>query len=806
MDIYSSVLKMNQRYSRRMAMSMTMASGEVRKYTYEVLLTGAEEYAEKLKVAGISKGDRVILVAENGADWQIAFLAIMKMNATAVLIDATLDKEVLVACIHKADARCILTTSQVKEKIGVATQYRVPILNIHESCKAFKDSYSVQSPFMTCTEDPMLDVAILFFEGTKIQEVKGLLFTHEALMAQVQNIAEENAVSRSERILSVIPNSRIEGMVACVLMAMLTGASIHYVEALTVENLERAFKVLKPTVFPAPQGILKSLKEKLIRQLEGQRFDATYLERCEAMRQKSGIKLGSFLFKTLHEALGGRLELIWCYEPMDEAVMRFYYALGFDILRHYGRSETNVPVLGNRDNEVTLDTCGKPYPDIEIQLMRPNEEGIGEMYIKSPYGMKGYFRDEALYASQYEDGWFKTGDLAKLEASGNVKFYGKLSDETTQQTQPNEVIEASKEEGLLEDGGLPNKDQWAYYWFKAWKMMAQFIYKVDIKSQERLPEESGYIIYSPFETSKGYLGLSLGYSKAQFFKFGYLTNESPRERFKVEDEAYGKIHLLAQEMNDEERGLCQKQLAKGWGIIIKAPRDAINAEMTDEVMRLAKEAHVPIIPAYLDGEEALFSGKEDRPKLFDLRHHKRYGLNLRYGKPIWVEEESYAVKKQIQEAFTALIENHMEEEIPEEMDELTKLALELLSPEASSNEKVVAEVGDIQAAQATVCQDSMELEHDAIREAHPPMEQGEISKHTEIVEQENAFEHLDFSLLDEEEDEEESVDLGSLLATQDIIEPEQTKQQVTQENRENQSVYEEEITFEASCLSKASEE
>ena len=802
MDIYSRVLKINERYGRRLAMSMTLASGEVRKYTYQELLDQTSLNADKLSVAGISSGDRVALVAENSPNWQSAFLAALKLRATVVLIDADLPIEALRACLKKADVRCILTSEKVKEKLGESTAYRVPVLNMDESCLAFSDSYGVLSPFMPRTEDPDASVAMIFFELDENHEVKGVMYSHEAMLRQVEMIADEQAVSRGDRILSVIPNSHIEGMVACVLTSLLTGSSIHYVEALDEETLSRAFKVQKPTIFPAPQSVLAQLKEKLMEGIEGQRFGTSYLERCERLRKKLGLSVGSLLFKKVHQALGGHLELIWCYGPIDEEVVRFYYSAGIDILMHYGRVETNIPVLGNRENHMTVDTCGKPYPEIEIQLMHPNEKGEGEMYIKAPNGMMGYFRDPERMAASFEEEWYKTGDLARLEPSGNVKVLKSEEFSTLAEQQEND---GEKTQAVMaRNEGLPNKDERAYSWFKTWKEIANHLYRVHIQNDEYLPKEGGYIIYSPFETQKGYMGLTLGYSKAQFFKFGYLSPEAPSQHFKSLDKAYGKIHFAGEKLAEAEKDICLEQLKKGWGIIIKAPKDAINAELTDEVITIAKEANVPIVPVYLEGEEALFSGKEDFPRLFNLKDFKRYSLNLRYGKPIATTQDPNQIKRQIQGTFTALIENQVMEEPQEEVDELTQLAMEMLSPKMPG--QALAVTPEQTRKEESQIAEIAEREEMPQSEAQPEV----IEDATDEMREENAthyLESLDLSELNEEEEEAatKQTDLSSLLAIDELVEAIDTQKIEVEEASSTDSPYNEEITFESSCLSKEGE-
>lgn len=671
MDIYSYALKINQNHKHRQAMSMTLASGEVRKYTYDALFYGAHQYAEKFKMAGVSKGDRVILVGENSPGWEMAFLAIMEVKATVVLINPNESIEMIKASMQKADARCIVTTPKVKERLGEASYYRVPMLNLAKDGQAFEDSYNVLSPFITKTEDPMPEMAMIFFEEDKQGNIRGILYTHQAMIENVLSAAQENQLSKSERILSIIPNCEIEGMVACVLGSLLTGAAVHYVEQLDEESLKNAFKWFKPTIWPAPKNILKTYKEKLESGLEGQRFDKEYLKRCKQMRQSMGVKLGNMVFKQLINELGGRLELIWCYGPIEEEVVIFYYALGIDLLVHYGTVETNTPVLGNRVEDMTLDTCGRPYPNMEVELRNPNPAGEGMLYVKSPYGMAGYFREDASVLASVEEGWFNTGDLATLEEGTYVKL---ACNET------NEELNTSVEQSfqIKESMGLEAKTSQAYYWFMSWKKTATCLYALTIKNQNNLPENRGCIIYTPLETQRGFLGMTLGYNKEQFYKFGYLSKKTEDEPHPLEEKAFGVIHYTGDTLDEEIKQLCKIQLKKNWQLIVKAPRDIRNAALTDTLLDLAKEADVPIIPAYLEGEQDIFCERKTFPKWFNVRDKKRYTLALRYGKPIEVTDYKEKVKKQLQDQMEALIANRVEETEQVE-DELITLVEEALT-------------------------------------------------------------------------------------------------------------------------------
>ena len=165
-----------------------------------------------------------------------------------------------------------------------------------------------------------------------------------------------------------------------------------------------------------------------------------------------------------------------------------------------------------------------------------------------------------------------------------------------------------------------------------------------------------------------------------------------------------------------------EQLAKGWALIIKAPKDALNADFTQEVIALAKEAEVPIIPAYLEGEEAVFSDAKNTAKVFNLQAKKRYSLNLRYGRPIEIDREDGMIKRKIQESFISLIENQPQEE-EEVVDEVTQLALQMLSPAKKYKKSEEAPIITIEGA----------VQEQSIEEKEPDDQYNEMEELTERI-------------------------------------------------------------------------
>lgn len=431
MGIYNYINKINSKYKRKTAIAMVMDNGEMIKYTYGRLFEEAGKYASQLTACGIKAGDRIIIAAENSPQWQVAFLAIMKVKATAVLIDASLGEKDLKQLIEKSDARCMYVSHKVKEKIGASPAYRIPVLDLKAGGRPYKDSYRVLSPFIERTKDPDLEVAMIIYSSGTTRSAAGIMHTHQAMINTIRMTVSENELMHYDRILSLLPNSHIYGVVTCLLGSMMLGASVCYVESINNETILNAFKMFKPTIFPCVPKVFELFEKQIIRKIEAKESTKRLFEYfypiCYRMREQTGIRFGKLIFRSVHKGFGGKLSLMTSAgAPLDEKVAAFYYAMGFDLLITYGLTETNIPIIGNRGDNVTIDSCGTPYPKMDVQLIHLDETGEGEICVRSPYMMKGYFRDqESTLAAFDEDGWFRTGDLARLDEYGNVKITGR---------------------------------------------------------------------------------------------------------------------------------------------------------------------------------------------------------------------------------------------------------------------------------------------------------------------------------------------------------------------------------------------
>lgn len=426
MNIFDTIFENNCKHPEKLALSVTMNDGSKRAYNYGEVFEIAEQYGNTLLSSGIKEGDRIAFVCEGSPEWTIAFFAVCKIKCTATLIDASLSGEELKEYINRSDVRAAFLSAKTYEKIGNDHGFMFPILNVYD-CSLFDGS--CDKVMMEPTSDPDAQIAAIIYSSGTTRRAAGIMHTHDSLINTTKMTLEIQELKEDDRYLAIIPNSHIYGVICLVLGPHISGADVHYIETLSAEAILGAFEEYHPTILSAVPKVYELFMTQIMRKIKSNPVTAmmfkTFFPICLKKRRKNGNMLGAKLFKSIHEGFGGSMRVLCSAgAPMNKDVADFYYGTGFNLLITYGASETNIPTIGNTVQNLTTNTCGKPYPAITLKI---SDEG--ELLIKSPFMMKGYFRDEEATREAFDlDGWFKTGDLGYQDEKGNIQITGRLKE------------------------------------------------------------------------------------------------------------------------------------------------------------------------------------------------------------------------------------------------------------------------------------------------------------------------------------------------------------------------------------------
>ncbi|MGE5328270.1 MAG: AMP-binding protein [Deltaproteobacteria bacterium] len=423
------------KYKAKNALSIQTDSGIYRTYTYEQLFKSTQDYSHKIINSGITEGDRVALIAENSPEWIISYMSILYSKCTPVLLDSSLSQPDLAELIQKSDVRGIMMSPNVRKKLTSAKNIDVPTFNIIDKASTFAGDNTKLPHDFPPTPDPDTDIIAIIYSSGTTSTAKGVMFSSEGVITTGKNNVISNRLTPNDKLLAVIPLNHIYGFMAKMICPLLCGASVCFIETMSSENLSKTFLTFKPTAFCCVPRVFEMLgskinstvisKGKIVKII----FNAL-LNICTVLRKHTGINLGKIIFKSVHKSFGGSFRAFMSAGSiLDKETASLFYGLGFDLFNNYGITETNIPIAANNYSNYTLDTCGRPFKGVSVNIREADEHGIGEILVKSPGIMKGYFRDEAATEMAFDSsGWFLTGDLGYFDKNQNLIVTGRIKE------------------------------------------------------------------------------------------------------------------------------------------------------------------------------------------------------------------------------------------------------------------------------------------------------------------------------------------------------------------------------------------
>ncbi len=416
------------------------------KYTFAEMLDAVRSIAFRLEKEGIAFGDRVALIGENHPRWAIAYLGILFRGAICVPIDPHGEIGTITNFIENSEAKMafvgedfIKSFYQLEERLG----RKIPavVLQDVQSNNGFGQfSDWAQTPrSQEFAVQPLPaqadDTAVLIYTSGTTGTPKGVPLTHGNIFYEATGCQEVMHISENEVILSVLPLFHVFAQVANLWVGASIGTKICYVKELAPAELERAFKTGEITMLTGVPRLWYLFHKKIfdgvaVQPKPVQWLFAAMLKTNSFLRETFNINLGKKFFKKVHDGFGGKLDItISAGSRFDEKIAQDYNALGFTIIQGYGLTETCGAVSSTRFEGSSVGSVGTPVNYAEIKLGEPNDDGAGEVLIRGKMVFSGYYKNpEATKEAFTEDGWFKSGDLGKLDANGDLFIVGRSKD------------------------------------------------------------------------------------------------------------------------------------------------------------------------------------------------------------------------------------------------------------------------------------------------------------------------------------------------------------------------------------------
>jgi len=430
-------------------------------YTFAEVGRLARAAAGRLADRGIRPGTAVALLAENRPAWGLAYFAIHGAGAVCVPVDARLGAEEVRRILERSRARLLLVSASLealgREAAGPLGGVDVTTVDALLT-EADRGGWPDGAGGARC-QVRGADVAVLSFTSGTTGASKAIVLTHANIASNASTGAERMDVSSADRLLSILPLNHLFEQTAGLLVPLVAGASVTYPGTLNPRSIMAAMGASRTTIALVVPAVLRLFRKRIVAAAEadGRGRLVALSRRLSRAGAAVGLPVGRRLFRRVHEAFGGAMRFfISGGAPLDADVAGFFRDLSLPVLEGYGLSEAAPVVSCNTLGERATGSVGRPLPGVQVRIDAPGKgDGVGEILVRGPNVMAGYFEDPGATARVLQGGWLRTGDLGRLDADGYLYVVGRSKDlivgESGRNVYPEEIEEAIRTCGLVRE-------------------------------------------------------------------------------------------------------------------------------------------------------------------------------------------------------------------------------------------------------------------------------------------------------------------------------------------------------------------
>ena len=409
--------------------------------TYSDFKQMALPLARALQDAEFGAGDRAAIIMTNQSKWLISAYAIFHAGGVLVPLDYKLTAgEHLQLLAHSKAAfliveyhlwRAITQHPDFKNhKIGIVLVTEAPPTADLKAGFRWEEFRRKGDPVFVPRkrEDP---ACIVYSSGTGGRP-KGCVLTHANYLEQCKALTAWYPFWPGVRYLSILPTNHAIDFMVGFIGPFVCGACVVHLRTLRPEFVRDAFVRYRITYVTLVPMIIKNLERGVRGNLDAlpgwKRFllDRAIFINKLFTRKQPNVKLSRSLMPGIHKAFGGDLlAMITGGAFMEPATLQFFYDLGIPVANGYGLTEACTVLTVNDLKPFRADTVGKPLPGVELRILKPDADGIGEVAAKSATIMSHYLDDAELTAETIVDGWLLTGDLGRFDESGHLQLFGR---------------------------------------------------------------------------------------------------------------------------------------------------------------------------------------------------------------------------------------------------------------------------------------------------------------------------------------------------------------------------------------------
>lgn len=414
----------------------------IESYTYGQVREIAESIGRWLAENKYQSGERVAIFADNHPRWVAAYLGIIAGGCTAVPLDTVLHTDQLTTLLKDSGASLLFCDSKHLATTNQAQPGLVTVLLSSDAARTTSDSpihlddiVAEGTHGFTPIDQPIDKVAAILYTSGTTADPKGVMLTHGNLLGEVEAVFSWADIGPNDALLGVLPLFHVLSQMANLLLPLVKGSRVVYLETLNTTELVRALAERNITAFAVVPQFFYLIHERIFKEVSQRgKLAVAFVQALMSINRftsKVGINLGKLFFRRIHQLFGNNMRyLVTGGSRFDPKIAHDFHDLGIDLLQAYGLTETTGGACVNTPTNNVIGSVGPPLHGVEVRIDRPEpQEGIlqpvGEILLRGAIVMKGYWNRPDATATALKDGWLYTGDLGYLDAGGNLFITGR---------------------------------------------------------------------------------------------------------------------------------------------------------------------------------------------------------------------------------------------------------------------------------------------------------------------------------------------------------------------------------------------
>ena len=434
-DLKDMLKKSGQKYGKNIAYKIRKEERKYKTYTHEEVRKMIDGLGTSLIDMGL-KDKRIAVIGENRFEWEIAYLSIVCGTGIVVPLDKSLPENELESLLKRSEVEAIICSGKYIETLKKVRNKNLKyiismdlektedeIISQKELIEKGKKLVENGDTRFTNAEIDNKKMSIMLFTSGTTSQSKAVALSHKNICSNLMDIASTFDVNSKDIFLSFLPLHHVFECTVGFLYPLYIGAQIVFSDG--IRHIPENLKEYKASVMASVPAIYERLFKIVRKQIEKKgNLEEILIE--EEKHKNDSMENKKTIFKDLHELFGGNIRLfISGAASLDAKIEEKFRNLGFNIVQGYGLTETSPIVAVGNNKYHKIGSIGKALPSEEVKLLNVNKQGIGELAVKGPNVMIGYYKNKEATEKVLKDEWFHTGDLAKIDEEGYIFICGR---------------------------------------------------------------------------------------------------------------------------------------------------------------------------------------------------------------------------------------------------------------------------------------------------------------------------------------------------------------------------------------------